>query len=109
MPQQGKYGRPLLGYIKRFSGLYDRKPRGMVVTEVSEDHLKRYFSPTEQLKNQKLLLMNRDGTIYYDSSSNEWAGTRFPSNSFITHLQKIRQAHKRSRLMDTSILLLMSA
>lgn len=88
MPQQGKYSRPLLAYIKRFSGLYDRTPRGIVVTEVSEDHLKRYFSPTEQLKNQKLLLMNKDGTIYYDSKANEWAGTQFPSKSFITHLQK---------------------
>lgn len=88
MPQQGKYGRPLLAYIKRFTGLNDRQPRGMVVTEISEDHLRRYFSPTEQLKNQKLLLMNRDGTIYYDSAANEWAGTRFPSDSFINYQQK---------------------
>ncbi|MFE4711443.1 sensor histidine kinase [Paenibacillus sp. NPDC056722] len=88
LPEQGKYGRPLLAYIKRFSGLYDRNPRGVVVTEVSEDHLKRYFSPTEQLKNQKLLLMNKNGTIYYDSSANEWAGTAFPSESFIEHLQQ---------------------
>ncbi|WP_440962292.1 cache domain-containing sensor histidine kinase [Paenibacillus nitricinens] len=98
MPQQGKYGRPLLGYIKRFTGLFDRKPRGMVVTEISEDHLKRYFSPTEQLKNQKLLLMNRDGTIYYDSSSNEWAGNQFPSNSFVSHLQQNSQGSQTLKI-----------
>ncbi len=86
MPQKGKYARPLLTYIKRFSGLYDQKLRGIVVTEVSEDHLQRYFSPTEQLRNQKLLLMNEDGTIYYDSSANEWAGSEFPSASFVSHM-----------------------
>lgn len=87
MPKPGKSGRPLLAYIKRFSGLYDRHPRGVVVTEISEDHLKRYFSPTEQLKNQKLLLMNKNGSVYYDSSANEWTGGRFPSESFISQLQ----------------------
>jgi two-component system sensor histidine kinase YesM len=104
MPQQGKYGRPLLAYIKRFSGLYDRKPRGMVVTEVSEDHLKRYFSPTEQLKNQKLLLMNRDGTIYYDSSANEWAGSRFPSDSLIAHLQKSSEGSQTIKINGNTYL-----
>ncbi|MFF2090558.1 sensor histidine kinase [Paenibacillus sp. NPDC058174] len=83
MPRQGAYEKPLLSYVKRFTGLYDRRPRGIIATDLSEDYLARYFSPSAQLKNQKMLLLNEDGMIYYDSSANEWTGQKFPSPSYI--------------------------
>ncbi|WP_317618428.1 sensor histidine kinase [Paenibacillus sp. PL91] len=86
MPQQGKYAKPLLSYVKRFSGLYDQKLRGIIATDLSEDYLKRYFSPSDQLKDQKLLLINEKGIVHYDSSVNEWTGKPFPSASFISYM-----------------------
>lgn len=86
MPQPGKYGKPLLSYVKRFSGLYDQKLRGIIATDLSEDFLKRYFSPSDQLKEQKLLLVNEKGIVHYDSSVNEWTGKEFPSSSFISYM-----------------------
>lgn len=87
MPQQGKYKKPLLSYVKRFSGLYDQKPRGIIATDLSEDYLKRYFSPSDQLQDQKLLLINEEGIVHYDSSVNEWTGKAFPSESFISYMR----------------------
>lgn len=87
MPQQGKYAKPLLSYVKRFSGLYDQKLRGIIATDLSEDYLKRYFSPSDQLKDQKLLLINEKGIVHYDSSMNEWTGKEFPSDAFISYMQ----------------------
>jgi two-component system sensor histidine kinase YesM len=86
MPQQGKYAKPLLSYVKRFSGLYDQKLRGIIATDLSEDYLKRYFSPSDQLKDQKLLLINEKGIVHYDSAVNEWTGKEFPSASFISYM-----------------------
>ncbi|ALS29222.1 histidine kinase [Paenibacillus sp. 32O-W] len=83
MPKEGQYAKPLLTYVKRFTGLYDLEPRGLIVTDLSEDYLARYFSPFEQLSNQKLLLLNEDGVVYYDSAQNEWTGQPFPSASFV--------------------------
>lgn len=87
MPSQGKYGKPLLSYVKRFSGLYDQKLRGIIATDLSEDYLKRYFSPSDQLKDQKLLLINEKGIVHYDSSVNEWTGKEFPSSALISYMQ----------------------
>lgn len=83
MPQEGQYAKPLLTYVKRFTGLYDTEPRGIVATDLSEDYLARYFSPSDQMVDQKLLLLNENGLVYYDSKQNEWAGQPFPSASFI--------------------------
>ncbi|WP_138752292.1 sensor histidine kinase [Paenibacillus sinopodophylli] len=86
MPQQGKYGKPLLSYVKRFSGLYDQRVRGIIATDLSEDYLKRYFSPSDQLKDQKLLLINEQGIVHYDSAANEWTGKEFPSAALISYM-----------------------
>src|SRR4030095_8321733 len=75
-----------LSYVKRFSGLYDQKLRGIIATDLSEDYLKRYFSPSDQLKDQKLLLINEKGIVHYDSSVNEWTGKEFPSSSFVSYM-----------------------
>lgn len=87
MPRQGKYSRPLLTYVKRFSGLYDQKLRGIIATDLSEDYLKRFFSPSDQLQDQKMLLINEKGVVHYDSSVNQWTGKVFPSASFIAKIQ----------------------
>ncbi|MGO4546059.1 sensor histidine kinase [Paenibacillus sp. 2TAB23] len=87
MPKQGKYGKPLLSYVKRFSGLYDQKLRGIIATDLSEDYLKRYFSPSDQLKDQKLLLINEHGVVHYDSTANEWTGKEFPSAALISYIK----------------------
>lgn len=83
MPEKGKFQRPLLTYIKRFSGLYDQVPRGIVATDVSEDQLKRFFSPSGGMIDQKVLLLDEEGTVLYDSNANEWTGNPFPAGKFI--------------------------
>lgn len=87
MPMHGKYAKPLLSYVKRFSGLYDQKLRGIIATDLSEDYLRRYFSPSDQLKDQKLLLINEKGIVHYDSAVNEWTGKEFPSTALISYMK----------------------
>ncbi|MBJ6362253.1 sensor histidine kinase [Paenibacillus sp. GCM10012307] len=94
MPERGQYNKPLLTFVKRFTGLYDRNPRGIIAADLSEDHLKRYFSPTDQLKDQKLLLLNQNGEVSYDSSGNAWTGKPFPSLEFTSFIQDGREGSK---------------
>ncbi|BBI31683.1 cache domain-containing sensor histidine kinase [Cohnella abietis] len=91
MPKKGLYGRPLLSYVKRFTGLYDREPRGLVVTDLAEDHLRRFFSPSESMPGQKFLIVGADGKVLFDSFDNEWTGTSIPSKKFL----QIREASTR--------------
>ncbi|RXZ83270.1 sensor histidine kinase [Paenibacillaceae bacterium] len=86
MPKKGDYNKPLLSYVKRFTGLYDPVPRGLIVVDLSEDYLSRYFSPSDQFQSQKLLLLNENGSVYYDSETNEWTGQLFPSSDYISYL-----------------------
>ena len=86
MPEKGYFERPLLTYIKRFSGLYDQVPRGLVATDLSEDQLKRFFSQRGGMVNQKLLLLDESGTVVYDSHANQWTGSPFPSERFVRHI-----------------------
>jgi two-component system sensor histidine kinase YesM len=74
MPTHGQYAKPLLLYIKRFTGLYDNVPRGIIVADVSEDQLGRFFNPPNLIKGQKILLLDEDRNVIYDSSSNQWTG-----------------------------------
>ncbi|TFE29411.1 cache domain-containing sensor histidine kinase [Cohnella luojiensis] len=83
MPKKGLYGRPLLSYVKRFTGLYDREPRGLVVTDLAEDHLKRFFSPSESMVGQKFLVVGQDGNVLFDSFDNEWTGAIIPSKKYL--------------------------
>ncbi|MBM7564940.1 sensor histidine kinase [Paenibacillus sacheonensis] len=83
MPEEGNYQRPLLTYIKRFSGLYDQVPRGIIATDLSEDQLKRFFSPSGKMTDQKVLLLDEEGKVIYDSHANAWTGYPFPSGRFI--------------------------
>ncbi|MFD2328234.1 sensor histidine kinase [Cohnella sp. GCM10020058] len=84
LPEKGRLERPLLSYVKRFSGLYDQTPRGIIATDVSEDQFKRFFSPSGQMIEQRLLLLrNDDGVVLYDSFENGWTGTPFPSSGFV--------------------------
>ncbi|WP_219834055.1 sensor histidine kinase [Paenibacillus sp. R14(2021)] len=86
MPEKGKFQRPLLTYIKRFSGLYDQAPRGIIATDLSEDQLKRFFSSGRGMSKQKVLLLDEKGTVVYDSQTNEWTGRPFPSEPFTRHV-----------------------
>lgn len=74
MPSNGRYAKPLLTYSKRFTGLYDRDPRAIISADISEDQLRRYFSPSGNIAGQKLLLLDENGQVIYDSSANEWTG-----------------------------------
>jgi two-component system, sensor histidine kinase YesM len=87
MPSYGRYAKPLLTYSKRFTGLYDRQPRGIISADVSEDQLARYISPSGNIAGQKLLLLDENGSVMYDSSSNEWTGRPEIADSFysLTH------------------------
>lgn len=100
MPEKGKLDRPVLTYVKRFSGLYDQIPRGIIATDVSEDQLKRFFSPSGQMIRQRLILMDNDGQVLYDSQENRWTGGDFPSGSFIRSFRSDRQGSLTISLDD---------
>ncbi|WP_438347545.1 sensor histidine kinase [Paenibacillus sp. FA6] len=87
MPSPGEYGKPLLTYVKHFTGLYDSVPKGLIVADLSEDYLSRYFSPSDQFKDQKIMLVNEDGTIYYDSNNNNMTGLVFPSKDYVKFMK----------------------
>lgn len=74
MPSRGRYAKPLLTFTKRFTGLYDRDPRAIIAADLSEDQLRRYFSPSGNISGQKLLLLDENGVVIFDSSANEWTG-----------------------------------
>lgn len=74
MPHSGQYAKPLLMYIKQFTGLYDNVPRGIIAVDISEDQLGRFFNPPGYIKGQKILLLDEHRNVIYDSSANEWTG-----------------------------------
>jgi len=95
LPEKGRLERPLLSYVKRFSGLYDQTPRGIIATDVSEDQLKRFFLPSGQMIEQRLLLLrDDDGVVLYDSFENGWTGTTFPSSGFVGQFRAGSQGEK---------------
>ncbi|MBW7455546.1 histidine kinase, partial [Paenibacillus sepulcri] len=104
MPQRGKYSKPLLSYVKRFSGLYDQIPRGIIATDLSEDQLKRFFSPSDQLIEQKLLLLNDEGMIFFDSGRNEWTGSLLPSPRFNELIHSGREGSQSITMEGTTYL-----
>jgi two-component system sensor histidine kinase YesM len=91
MPEKGKYARPILSYVKRFTGLYDQRPRGLIATDLTEDQLKRYFSSSGQMIDQRMLLLEESGTVLFDSSGNKWTGGMFPSEGFVRAFKTERQ------------------
>ncbi len=99
LPRKGKLYRPVLTYIKRFSGLYDQIPRGIVATDLTEDQLKRYLSPVGQETGQRLLLLTGEGTVLYDSLESQWTGSEFPSGKFVEELGT-RKMGSRNVAMD---------
>ncbi|MGG6310426.1 sensor histidine kinase [Paenibacillus macerans] len=82
MPQTGQYAKPLLLYVKRFTGLYDNVPRGIMVVDLSEDQLGRFFNPPNFIEGQKILLLDEERNVIYDSSANEWTGRPEMSGKF---------------------------
>ncbi|MCL6457706.1 MAG: sensor histidine kinase [Gorillibacterium sp.] len=80
---QGPGVSPVLMNVKTFTGLHDRIPRGLVVTDLADNHLSRFFSPTKRMEGQKFLIVNEEGQIMFDSSSNEWTGDQLPSRKLL--------------------------
>lgn len=104
LPEKGRMERPLLSYVKRFSGLYDQTPRGIIATDVSEDQFKRFFSPSGQMIEQRLLLLrDDDGVVLYDSFENGWTGTAFPSSVFVEQFRKDSEGEKTIEVGEASI------
>ncbi|REE85135.1 histidine kinase/DNA gyrase B/HSP90-like ATPase [Paenibacillus taihuensis] len=74
MPGESTYFRPMLSKIKRFTGLNDQIPRGIVIADLTEDQLKRYITPSQRMKGQRMFLTTRSGQVLYDSKDNELTG-----------------------------------
>ncbi|MBB6729540.1 cache domain-containing sensor histidine kinase [Cohnella zeiphila] len=84
----GRDSAPVLSYVKMFTGLHDRNPRGMVVTDLSEERLRRFFSPTERMEGQKFLILDQNGDVLYDTLQNEWTGEKVPSEKLLQLRQR---------------------
>ncbi|WP_308635860.1 cache domain-containing sensor histidine kinase [Paenibacillus silvisoli] len=83
MPEESTYFRPMLSKIKRFTGLHDQIPRGIVITDLTEDQLKPYLSPSKRLEGQRMFLLTRSGYVLYDSADNEQAGKLIRSKPLV--------------------------
>ncbi|MWV42120.1 HAMP domain-containing protein [Paenibacillus sp. HJL G12] len=70
---------PLVSYVKTFTSLHNRTPRGLVVADLADNHFSRFFSPTKRLQGQKFLIVDETGSIVYDSAGNQWTGELLPS------------------------------
>ncbi|WP_408892076.1 cache domain-containing protein [Paenibacillus taichungensis] len=68
-----------MSYIKTFTSLHSRTPRDIVITDLDDNHLSRFFSPTKRLQRQKFLIIDEKGAILFDSVGNEWTGDVLPS------------------------------
>lgn len=74
---------PVLMSIKTFTGLHDRNPRGIVVTDLADRHLSRFFSPTDRLEGQRFLIVDETGQVLFDSLGNSWTGEPLASKKLL--------------------------
>ncbi|MEK8130014.1 sensor histidine kinase [Paenibacillus filicis] len=74
LPGENQQSKPILSKVKRFTGLYDQLPRGLVVTDLSDDQLGRYLSPSHRVPQQRTYLMTGSGFVLYDSDNNATVG-----------------------------------
>ncbi|OPH55983.1 histidine kinase [Paenibacillus ferrarius] len=79
---ESQHAKPLLSKVKRFSGLYDQTPRGIVVTDLSDDQLNRYLSPSHRIQHQHNYLIDENGIVLYDSADNQSTGSPIASTAF---------------------------
>lgn len=96
---------PLLTYVKSFTSLHNRIPRGTVAADLSEHHLIRFFPPTKRLDGQKFLIVDESGSILFDSASNTWTGQMLPSNSWASMQNQQNEGVETVNLFDQTDLL----
>ncbi|THF77119.1 cache domain-containing sensor histidine kinase [Cohnella fermenti] len=65
---------PLLAKFNRFTGLHDRIPRGVVETDLSDDQLRRFLSPSARVADNRIYLVNDEGEVLFDSKGYESRG-----------------------------------
>jgi sensor histidine kinase YesM len=91
---------PLLSYIKTFTSLHSRTPRGIAVTDLADNHLSRFFSPTKRLPRQKFLIIDDKGTILFDSAGNEWTGDVLPSPQLLAKRNLYNEGVEKLAIYD---------
>ncbi|RUS47496.1 sensor histidine kinase [Cohnella sp. AR92] len=65
---------PLLAKFNRFTGLHDRISRGIVETDLSDDQLRRFLSPSSRVADNRIYLVNKAGEVLFDSKGYESRG-----------------------------------
>jgi two-component system, sensor histidine kinase YesM len=79
LPGESQHTKPLLSKIKRFTGLYDQTPRGIIVADLSDDQLNRYLAPSHRIEQQRAYLMSANGIVFYDSADSRSIGAPIAS------------------------------
>lgn len=91
---------PLLSYVKSFTSLHDRIPRGTVAADFSENHFIRFFPATKRLDGQKFLIVDESGTILFDSAASSWTGQKLPANSWASIQSQQNEGVETLKLFD---------
>jgi two-component system sensor histidine kinase YesM len=73
VPEDNKdlYPFPIISYVKRFTGLYDNIPRGIIIADLSEDNIYRYLSTPQKLNGQETFLLDDHGVIISHPQKNK--------------------------------------
>jgi two-component system, sensor histidine kinase YesM len=92
LPKDNKdlYPFPIISFVKRFTGLYDNTPRGIIIADISEDNVYRYLATPQKQNGQETFLLDDHGVIFSHPQKNR-IGTQFESPE-LTHLVNSNKA-----------------
>ena len=97
------YPFPIISYVKRFTGLYDNIPRGIIIADLSEDNIYRYMSTPQKLNGQETFLLDDHGMIISHPQKNR-IGTLFQSPELIHLINMSNEGTETIKLNKTQFL-----
>jgi two-component system sensor histidine kinase YesM len=105
LPKDNKdlYPFPILSYAKRFTGLYDNVPRGIIVADLSEDNIYRYMATPQKLNGQETFLLDDQGIIISHPQKSK-IGTLFKSSELIQRISINHEGTETIKLDNTPFL-----
>jgi two-component system sensor histidine kinase YesM len=97
------YPFPIISYVKRFTGLYDNVPRGIIIADLSEDNIYRYMSTPQKLNGQETFLLDDHGVIISHPLKSK-IGTTLESPELISLISSKEEGTEIIKLNNTKFL-----